>query len=477
MTDLLPLVPAAAVLARGAWLFLSLAVPRGILLFAAIFLISRTIPRLQPALRHGLWFAAVCGFILLPAARWIPPFFTVNGVSGPGNSAAVLLPLTFRQNLEAVIAHAGPSASGMVSGDAWQAVSLAAVAIYLGGAILFAARPFVARRSLRRLEREARPCASLQRSTDSLAGRLGVRRPVTVLVHRRVAIPFTFGFLAPRIFLPAGSVRWSELRRSAVLAHELIHVQRADCLLNRVAYAACAALWFVPPLWIARSYMENEAELSCDLRVIEHGFSRPQYARAILELAACRPQGRVVPAQSLLGAAAFVEDRIRRILRPPAPFGSGGRRGPGVAAVVGVGVLLAGLTLTVGHRDLLFGTWLTRGTSGPAGFAWSPDGTASQYARRYDSNDLGVGQMIDGGAGDVPCSQAPFTIEREWTAADGTTWYQVKAQGSPPGSWRYLLIRVDRSGGTYESQESAAAFPVSFEGPAGAGLHQLYDRK
>ncbi len=457
------------------WLLLTMILTRGTVLFLLAYSISRAFRGLRPGFRHTLWFVVICGFLALPAARWVFPVISFDLHGHAPASGILLAPLIYRESFEAAMAGAGPVATAKASAGAWRALGAAVWVCYVGGFLSCAIRPIIARRALNRLCTCARRPAKLARAAVPLARRLCLRRPFTVLVHARVSIPFTYGFLVPRIILPIVSLSWPKSRLSAVLSHELAHIKRADSLLDGIAYTVCSLLWFVPLLWISRSLMRWDAELSCDLNVVEQGFPRTEYASVVLEFAAQYGRGLLLTAHSFLGNRNALERRIRGILTPR-------RRAPGrpsnifrIAAMslcIIVPLTLAGLTL--GQKKGLFGTWLNRGREGPALYTWSDDGIGKRYARSFvAAGDIGAGGkseslLIDLGA---------FFVEQKWTGPRGEAWYKVKTLWRSQGAPRYALIRVDPSGDSYESDESLDGYPASLDGQSGTGMHHRYERQ
>ena len=119
--------------------------------------------------------------------------------------------------------------------------------------------------SLRRVARESTPVTdqAMLRLARRLAARIGLRRPVRLVLSPRREIPMTWGVLRPVILLPADAAGWSEERLTMALLHELAHVKRWDCLTQLVARAACAVYWFNPLSWLALARVRREQEQAC----------------------------------------------------------------------------------------------------------------------------------------------------------------------------------------------------------------------
>lgn len=456
---------------REVWLFLVMVVTRGTALFLLTWLITAVFPRARPELRHLLWFATICGFVVLPVGRWTFPLISFSG-HGDGTALSVLLaPLAYRESVEAAFAGMGARAQEWAGGGVWRALGVAA---YLGGVLSFGLRAVLARRTLLRLAADAMPDARASDIVEHLARRLGLRRNVAVLVHEQVSIPFTFGFLNPRIMLPAASRSWSRRQLRPVLAHEVAHVKRGDSLMGAVAHAVCSVLWFVPPVWVSRLFMRREAERSCDSFVLSQGVPRREYASMIVEFAAQRRGASFLAAHALLGWRSSIEQRIRHILDWTRASWSGGDRFRAAAVVVPcLLVALTALGLAIVQRNGLFGTWAGIGQQGSARYTWSDDGIGKRYARGFVSSGVGSGQVPQSLMVDL----GPFVIQGSWTDSKGDTWYKVKTWWRSRAAPRYALIRLDAFGTTYESAESTNGYPAGLMGAIGAGMPQRYLRQ
>jgi bla regulator protein blaR1 len=65
-------------------------------------------------------------------------------------------------------------------------------------------------------------------------------RPIRLLWSAGELMPMTFGTRRPTIVIPASTEEWTADRRRAVLLHELAHVARYDCLVQRCTAVAAA---------------------------------------------------------------------------------------------------------------------------------------------------------------------------------------------------------------------------------------------
>jgi uncharacterized protein (TIGR03067 family) len=100
---------------------------------------------------------------------------------------------------------------------------------------------------------------------------LGVRTPITLVETPEVGSPALFGFLRPRLLLPAGLTRefsFPELRY--VFLHEVSHLKRQDILVGWVVTALQIVHWFNPLLWLGFRRMRLDRELACDALALSH---------------------------------------------------------------------------------------------------------------------------------------------------------------------------------------------------------------
>ena len=90
-----------------------------------------------------------------------------------------------------------------------------------------------------------------------------------LLASPRVATPFLFGVLRPRIVVPETLLApGGETVLEAVLAHELAHFKRHDAWIGWLQVVAQSLLWFHPFLWWANRQLRHERECASDEAVL-----------------------------------------------------------------------------------------------------------------------------------------------------------------------------------------------------------------
>ena len=139
---------------------------------------------------------------------------------------------------------------------------------------------------VRGLRREACPApAAWQVRLEQLARRLGLRRPVQLLLSDRVTGPVALGLWRPLVILPCSLL--SQLPPplvEALLAHELAHVRRWDYGINLLQSLAEALLFFHPVVWWLSERMRAEREQVADALAAQALPQPRDLARALQQL-------------------------------------------------------------------------------------------------------------------------------------------------------------------------------------------------
>ena len=210
------------------------------------------------------------------------------------------------------------------------------VVVWLTGAMAFWVRlvgGWVAAARMRSvLVRPAPP--EWQQVLGRLAARVGLSRPVRLLVSALVQVPSVVGWLRPVVLVPVGALSGLPPEHlEALLAHELAHIRRHDYLVNILQSVAEALLFYHPAVWWVSGHLRSERELCCDDVAVSVTGDALTYARALAEWESCRPD-RLQAALAVNGGS--LAGRIARLLghsRPPAHTGLG-------SGVVAVAILL-----------------------------------------------------------------------------------------------------------------------------------------
>ncbi len=145
-----------------------------------------------------------------------------------------------------------------------------------------------------------------------IAERMGVTRPVGVLISALADGPSVVGFLRPVILLPAATILGLPSEQlEAVLAHELAHIRRYDYVVNMVQVLAEALLFYHPAVWWTSGRIRRERELCCDDEAVRVCGDALRYARALTALERIRV---MTPSLALGGTDGPLAYRIARVM-------------------------------------------------------------------------------------------------------------------------------------------------------------------
>jgi uncharacterized protein (TIGR03435 family) len=169
-----------------------------------------------------------------------------------------------------------------------------------------------------------------QEILGKLGLRIGLSRPVRLLVSAIVQVPMAVGWLRPVVLVPVGALGGLPTEHlEALLLHELAHIRRHDYLVNILQSVAEALLFYHPAVWWVSGHIRAERELCCDDIAVSVSGDAMTYARALAQLESYRP-AHIAPAVAASGGS--LPDRIARLLGQTRPNVRSGL-GPGVFAV------------------------------------------------------------------------------------------------------------------------------------------------
>lgn len=157
-----------------------------------------------------------------------------------------------------------------------------------------------------------RAAESLQQVGARLSRQLGIRRSVAVLESTLATVPCLIGVLRPTVLLPASALTGlSPEQLESILAHELAHVRRHDCLITLFQALVEILLFYHPGVWWVSHRIRVERENCCDDMALSIVKNRLLYVGALADMA------HLIARENQLTAAANGADllsRIRRIL-------------------------------------------------------------------------------------------------------------------------------------------------------------------
>lgn len=281
----------------------------------------------RPVARH---FGAHAAYALwaLPLVRMaFPP------IELPAWLAPVSVPATATYGYEATISVVSePTSIAPVIDVNW---TMILIAIWLGGAAVFAVNRLAA-------------YARLRRELLASARRVGQSEGVVFVETPATASPLAFGVLHRFVALPPGFMaQHDRLSRDLALTHELEHHRARDLLANFAALPLFALHWFNPLARLGWHAMRRDQEAACDARVVAKRDRRERatYAALIAGVAAAPHAALVAPmACPVLGDKSIIH-RLRTLsMTDP----SDRRRRSGLL-LVGVAALALPLTATISY--------------------------------------------------------------------------------------------------------------------------------
>jgi len=240
------------------------------------------------------------------------------------------------------------------------------------GALALTGFLFVSHHSISRKVARRRPLIDgpVMNLLEDCKQEMGVRVPVTLVETADVGSPALFGFLRPRLLLPAGLTRnFSPTELRYIFLHELGHIKRHDILAGWLITALQILHWFNPLVWLAFHRMRVDRELACDALALS--YVRPEenqaYGHTIIKL--LESFGRSAWAPSLAGT---VENRnqTKERIEMIANFK---RTNRGLTLAAALFTALGLITLTDAQpassqlAKELVGTWILVGAPGQIG--------------------------------------------------------------------------------------------------------------
>jgi beta-lactamase regulating signal transducer with metallopeptidase domain len=272
------------------------------------------VDRLGWTLIHFLWQGALTAALYAAARSWITRGSGANAryaLACTTLAVMVVLPLvtftSIQQSGSAQLSASVPqktdsalsqatAASTLVSRQAgpvsWLTQLLPTVVlVWLSGAIVFWIRLAGGWLLATRLRsKSVRPApAEWQSLLSRLKDRVGVNRPIQLLVSAAVQVPTVIGWLRPVVLMPMGVLTGLPSEHVEMLIiHELAHIRRHDYLVNILQGIAEALLFYHPAVWWISAQIRHERELCCDDVVVRVSGDVLTYARALTELESSR---------------------------------------------------------------------------------------------------------------------------------------------------------------------------------------------
>ena len=427
---------------------------KGLGLFVLAWTASKLFRRLESELRHRIWLLVIVSSLVFPLVWLLSPQVPLSVPLAAGRSMAPPYAATLFAGRAQFLEVMNVPPMDSLIGDRWTMTLrrlLPAVAggLWAAGAAFFLQRLLVGRLVAARLARRARPAPIERQLLAELSQTLGIKRTLAVRLCPSCGVPLTFGTRRPVVLLPEAASAWGPERLRSVLIHELTHVRRLEGLLNGIAAAICALLWFLPALWLSYSFMQLEGEKSSDRSVLRQGIRHTDYALDLVELVRAS-RGLILAAGGVspLGRKRFVRDRITSVLAFHPGTSPRRLRTTGIVLAALLGALLPLLSITgasVPGEQPLVGSWVNPASVRIVRQIWTADGRVFDY--------YGKGTT-------VPSVMGRYTIEKKWLDEEGSTWYHLVTRRSPAPyrkalcKTKYTVIKIDPEGTRQEHNHS-----------------------
>lgn len=300
---------------------------QGGILAAAMWILLKLLPRLNPTTRFTVLWFTLLGVVAIPIRTvmpgvWIPGARTQSVASAARNTPATTTfrPMEtrkperkevpsepLRESVSQPSPKSGPetewaqmqSAASAISSAAMAAVEPTPIRIRPGRILrafeliwAFLSLAMMARlgsgyRELRRLKSAATAAPEeMQLWLKGLCARTGVHRQVQLLASGHIPGPISLGFLNPAILIPQELLdALSDAELEHIVLHELSHLKRWDDWTNLAQKFIEAVLPIQPAIyWIGRR-MSLEREMACDDWVIAATGTARRYASSLVRVA------------------------------------------------------------------------------------------------------------------------------------------------------------------------------------------------
>ena len=151
-----------------------------------------------------------------------------------------------------------------------------------------------------------------QPSIDALLDRFRFLRAPRICVSSSRRAPLTFGVFRPTVLLPE-DLPVGDAQFQLILAHELAHIRRKDCLRKLLLTVCLCLYWWNPLVWLMVWLANRDMELACDEAVLRAlgPDCKKAYALTLLDMAQRNPKSAPLCSGFAKSSA---EERIRAIL-------------------------------------------------------------------------------------------------------------------------------------------------------------------
>jgi beta-lactamase regulating signal transducer with metallopeptidase domain len=271
-----------------------------------LFLLLRIFPKFSANTRYLISVFALAFALILPVATFVKLSANLsantsqNKISDERNSESDAINLRRAENLPPFTKAEMPAANTQREGvfgfeniqnffaQNFPTILPFAVVFWFFGITFFAFRfaGGIWQLHLFKTKKLAEPDAEWQKRFFVLCEKLKITRAVKLLQSNLVETPIVVGWFKPLILIPAGIfLQVSPAELETIIAHELVHIRRYDCLVNFAQSAVEVLFFYHPCTWWISKIIRSEREFAADEAVIESfGASRLVYASALANL-------------------------------------------------------------------------------------------------------------------------------------------------------------------------------------------------
>jgi|GEM_PF-3157514 len=307
--------------------------------------------------------------------------------------------------------------------------------------------------------------------TTRLLERLAKGMSINFAVQLRESIavnsPAAIGWLRPVILLPLSSLTGlNQQQLTAILAHELAHIRRADYLVNLLQSVIETLLFYHPAVWWISRQIRAERENCCDDLAVQFCGDRRIYADALLVLEQTRSQSQPFVMASDGG------DLVKRISRVLGKSRQRHSRSNWLAAVMAATVVALFVFGSMNERTAIASDSVVQKQEGVAKQDEKQTKTMKVQVIAPDKTPVADASLTLGiwyqetantlrfttdenGIAEVPIPEE-LRIFRLWAFAGGyaglfANWEEdeVKAGGLPPAEFTFQMIPAVEIGGVF----------------------------
>ena len=324
-------------------------------LAAAALGMTAVMRRTGASARHAVWTVTIGALLALPLLALVLPDLRIRSLDAGVRRVSVAAQNSFDTH---VVVPAAPKASRFQSvertltpsdagADRDHRVTWTAFLVWALVAVLLVSRRIAAEVRVHRMVREMGVRVEFHHSNA------GSVRMVKFDSDPDLASPAVVGLIHPMVLLPRAAASWSETDLEAMLAHELGHAARRDCLTNLCADLAASVYWCNPLVRLAARRLRLEGERACDERVLHGGTDPRAYAELLLRVAhADRCEPGLTTAATAMSRVRELESRLVALLDGRVSHEPVSRGVAALLVAVGVAITLPAAALTVSAAEV-----------------------------------------------------------------------------------------------------------------------------